>query len=675
MTKPSHFNNTKYLFAGAGAGAILLLLCMEQEGLLEEGNVVLIEPESKIINDKTFCFWDAPDSFSNKLCKNIISKSWGKIRIDQHDAESLPIDKYHHISSVDLYAELHRLKHKYNMLLVNGLVTNIEAENENQLVETNRGNWLAEMVFDSRPPEYVTSANNGVHLIQSFIGWMIQTENNIADVDCVNLMDFNVDQLNFTQFVYVLPFSENKVLVELTRFGNQTLSSDEADPILKRFINNRFGSHSILDIEIGAIPMSSVSIKKVDRAGLVSLGGRAGAIKPSTGYAFKNMLTHAKNISSSIKNNTPVNGIKNKNRFKIYDLLLLDILNRTPEKGKQIFGQLFKNNKTTDVLTFLDEKTNFLQELKIFFSLPIAPFVAAFLKYLFYRHRKIIAPILLLTLTIGLLLLQQASPSIYSITEKVMLLGGLVLLGIPHGAIDHLLESNKLDTKPDIRFLVKYIGIGFSCFLIWLATPSFALFFFLVYSIWHFGQADWKEWRPASINSWNNIFWGTLLFGIILYGHAEETNLILKKLGDLELVYSKKNGFEMASLFAAIGIIWGVYKKCFPLIISCVMLWLGTGLPLITAFGLYFIGQHSFNSWTHLKKQMNVNNWALFKKALFFTVGAIFLYLVLLYSMDLNTKIINMDPNTISTFFIFLSCISLPHVLVMNNFYKKFITT
>jgi hypothetical protein len=88
-------------------------------------------------------------------------------------------------------------------------------------------------------------------------------------------------------------------------------------------------------------------------------------------------------------------------------------------------------------------------------------------------------------------------------------------------------------------------------------------------------------------------------------------------------------------------------------------------VPLIQAFGIYFICQHSMNGWCQIKERLKKTNLELWKHALPFTMGALVLFISLFTSFHLDWK------QQLGTFFIFLSCISFPHVLNMDHFYKS----
>jgi lycopene beta-cyclase len=105
-------------------------------------------------------------------------------------------------------------------------------------------------IFDSRTPSYNILQNGVSHIYQSFVGWMIETKDENINPEAFRFMDFDIDQLDFTQFVYVLPFSKTRALVEVTRFGSQVIITAQAEEILEKYITKSYGSFKKLDIEI-----------------------------------------------------------------------------------------------------------------------------------------------------------------------------------------------------------------------------------------------------------------------------------------------------------------------------------------------------------------------------------------------------------------------------------------
>jgi hypothetical protein len=124
----------------------------------------------------------------------------------------------------------------------------------------------------------------------------------------------------------------------------------------------------------------------------------------------------------------------------------------------------------------------------------------------------------------------------------------------------------------------------------------------------------------------------------------------------------------MVSIIAAI--VFAIFENKKQIYLAVAIILLANQLPLLISFGIYFIGQHSFTGWTHLKKGLNANNLSLTKKAFPFTFGALLLFAVLIVSIQL--KIVNqINDNLLSLFFIFIACISFPHVMAMQTVYRK----
>ena len=658
-----------YLFSGAGASATLLLLNMEKQGLLQDKKILIIDPDTKHNNDKTYCFWSEQNEPLTLLCRNLISHQWDEVSVNRNIKESLLPKKYFHISSIDVYKELRRIINQYNFQRIEGSVIEMITIENGVKVITDSSVWESSLVFDSRPPKYLPPKNDDTHLLQSFIGYVITTDDPILNTNCMDLMDFNVDQLGATQFMYVLPLGEGKMLVELTRFGIEAITQKEANSVLDLYITQRFGNYQILDIEIGCIPMSTADISVESLPGVIAIGGRAGAVKPSTGYAFKNMFNHAERLADSLKRNIKPAVITDSSRFRFYDRLLLLILTKQPFQGKPIFEALFKKNEIKNVFLFLDEKTTLIQDIRIFLTLPIKPFLKAVGWVVSSRMQRILIPFILLLLSLLFLLLFKTAPQLFNFVQITMFTAGMFLVGIPHGAVDHLLETGNFKSRIKPGFVIKYIGLALFNLVIWIFFPTVALLFFIGYSAWHFGQNDWREWQPNNINSLKNYIWGIFIFGIILCGHITETNTILDNMNVFKLPLSDIEGKIVSTLIAGAAIAWAIFKKRWRMIFSSLMLLVSIELPLISSFGLYFIGQHSLNGWSHLKQGMSVDNKSLYLKALPFTIGALVLFAALIYLLR-NNYLSEFNESLITIFFVFISCISFPHVMVMNRFYN-----
>ncbi len=152
--------------------------------------------------------------------------------------EAVPLNpfRYHFISGLDLYDATREIIQNEQLELIHHHAEIVASNSKGKYVIVNGAQYFAQHIFDSRPPKYFEPKNQEVFILQSFVGWFIQTERPIENVDWFRWMDFDVVQNDNTQFMYVLPFDSHNVLVELTRFGKESLTDDDAFPILHEYI-------------------------------------------------------------------------------------------------------------------------------------------------------------------------------------------------------------------------------------------------------------------------------------------------------------------------------------------------------------------------------------------------------------------------------------------------------
>jgi Brp/Blh family beta-carotene 15,15'-monooxygenase len=198
--------------------------------------------------------------------------------------------------------------------------------------------------------------------------------------------------------------------------------------------------------------------------------------------------------------------------------------------------------------------------------------------------------------------------------------------------------------------------------LFWAASPVIGLSAFLIYSAWHFGETDLREWGFPSIGL--SFLWGTLLLTLILIPHSMEVNTVLQVMGISKVTWSTEFMDMVYRMALTLGLFMGLWFRSIPWLVAVVTLGLTATIPLATAFGIYFVLQHSLSGWNHLKLSHKWTNTEMWMKALPFTIGAVVLFL-LVFRFDKNSLLA-----WSSYFLVFLSAISLPHIYFMSKLYK-----
>lgn len=377
------------MIIGAGAAGFNLALAMMDDAFFEDKKVLLIDKSSKSENDRFWSYWEKRDG----LFDDIISAKYGEGLFvgptKEHVRFQLGDYRYKTLESGRFYTHAKmKIDEHPGFKLVKAEVLSTDEKEGSVAIKTDVDNYEALHVFDSRvDPGFYSS--NSIKIWQHFKGWTIETSKNIFEANTFIMMDFSVARKGHTSFMYILPFSKNKALVEYTFFDHHPLQAKDYDPHLTSYIQNNLGLNKadfrIMDEELGIIPMTDYPFYK-DSSKLITKIGTAGSwVKGSTGYSFGNAMRNGAKIVENLKNNQPpgyrlVNG-----RHLFYDAILLRVLDRYNGNGPDVFHQMFRKNPIERILKFLSEESCFSDELKIMISLVRREFTQVALMKFFGR--------------------------------------------------------------------------------------------------------------------------------------------------------------------------------------------------------------------------------------------------------------------------------------------------
>ncbi|MCK0144293.1 lycopene cyclase family protein [Arenibacter sp. F26102] len=374
-----------YIIIGAGASGLLLADALGKDNFFAQKTILLLEKNLHKQNDRTWCFWEIGQGDFD----DILHKTWDHIFVaDDKFSKRTPIAPYTYkmLRAEDFY---HTYRNKINghtnITFLEGNVKEIQDKDHEVLVTTDtdafKGRKIFNSIFDYKP---LLKQKRYPVLQQHFIGWFIKTTKPIFDRDQATFMDFSVPQKGNTRFMYVLPFSQTEALVEYTLFSENVLLEQEYEGAIKSYLNNLdCKDYEILEKEKGSIPMSCYNFNVHNSRNILHIGIAGGWAKPSSGYNFMRTYQKTGALIPFLKKDKPLNTFFKKDRFWFYDLLLLDILHRKNNKGRLIFGQLFKQRKAQSIFKFLDEKTSIWEDLKIIAACPKKEFIQALIRRVF----------------------------------------------------------------------------------------------------------------------------------------------------------------------------------------------------------------------------------------------------------------------------------------------------
>lgn len=377
--------NFDIIIAGAGLSGLSLAYRLAIGGYT--GSVGVVDVNFTPRNDKTWCFWaNAETPFTE-----IISKQWDSISVAALDFEttrSLSSYSYNAIKSEDFKKfVLKELQKHPNFELIEASVERLSHQNNKSLLTTSESEkYSAEYIFQSLfiDPRLKT-AEIKYPLIQHFVGLEIEVKNPIFDDTTIKFMDFDDSWTDGVAFMYVLPFSKTTALFEYTIFSENIEQELLYEEKIRAYIFDKYrlspDDYSIVRKEKGQIPMQDLPYTPWFAKNIMNLGLSGGLAKPSSGYAFMRIQYHIEQLANSlILGTNPIPPTRSKRQFRAYDLLLLHILSNSTKDSIQVFRSLFKNNSIEEVFRFLDEKTNFYQDLKIMNSVPYVPFLKAIIR-------------------------------------------------------------------------------------------------------------------------------------------------------------------------------------------------------------------------------------------------------------------------------------------------------
>ena len=373
-----------FIIAGGGMAGLSLAYYLSQSPLRHR-SILILDKELKNRNDRTWCFWEQGEG----PFESIVFRTWKTVDFyGTTFAGSLNLGHYQYkmLRGIDFYDFLQKeLAACPTIERKQVTINRIKETPQGGFVIADDEPYIADYVFDSTYALKLDQEENH-NLLQHFKGWVITTQKPCFDIERPSMMDFRTDQQGDCRFLYVLPFDERTALIEYTIFNRYLLSDEEYEFSLKQYID-RFldtGGYQISETERGVIPMSDVPTKEQPSKHIIRIGTSGGYTKPSTGYTFQrtqqNLYTIVGQLSK--KGKLRLRPSWWQQRFRFYDSILLNVLEKNRYPADDLFTMFYQHNDPAMVFKFLDEHTSLGEELRVISSLPKGPFTWALLDVL-----------------------------------------------------------------------------------------------------------------------------------------------------------------------------------------------------------------------------------------------------------------------------------------------------
>ena len=354
-------NQADIIIIGAGLSGLQLLNALLKEEKLADKKIILLEANDAPA-EKTWCFWEKGSGQWDHILHHEWKSGWF---YDQEGELELGLDGYSYkmVRSVDFIAHFQkRIQGLDNVELIHAKVSHVD-RNQN-LIHTDQGSYTAEYIFDSSMNPDDLNSLKGKGVLQHFKGWFIEFEEELFNADNFTMMDFRYDLEGRCSFIYILPTSSKRGLIEYTFFDNQVEVDEVYEDKIKEYLSKEYPNrkYTIVQSEKGVIPMSSYAYHKDNGKSYMKIGTAGGWVKASSGYSFKHAEKKAKLIARNLKDGKDIRKGTINTRFRWYDRILLSILQHENELGNQIFREMYRKNRAASIFQFLDEDTNLSQE-------------------------------------------------------------------------------------------------------------------------------------------------------------------------------------------------------------------------------------------------------------------------------------------------------------------------
>ncbi len=362
---------------GAGlAGLSLAQRLIERFDGLE---VVVLEARDRLDAERSWCFWSHEPSPLDEH----VSRRWDELRV-RGPAGDLVVPcggaPYCHVPSRRFFeSAVTRLGRAGRCDLRLGSPVESVTEAPRGVrghAHGGRGpiDLRADLAFDARPPHRAAARRRGeAVLVQHFTGQEVELDRDALDPARATLMDFDVDQGGGgVHFMYVLPFSRHRALVESTCFLPDGATPPPAEAAIASYCERVFGAAiaNVHRVERGALPMTTLPLGPASTRRLWQIGTRGGVARASTGYAASAIQRDAARICDALAAGRPRPAPPRPALLGRLDGILLSLLAARPELGPRLFSTLFARSSTPALLRFLDDRASLRDVLDVGLALP-----------------------------------------------------------------------------------------------------------------------------------------------------------------------------------------------------------------------------------------------------------------------------------------------------------------
>ena len=261
-------------------------------------------------------------------------------------------------------------------------------------------------------------------------------------------------------------------------------------------------------------------------------------------------------------------------------------------------------------------------------------------------------------------------------------------VGIPHGALDHIIYSETGTTKGKnmTLFYLRYLGLIILVGIFWVLFPVLSFILFLALSAYHFGQSQlYHIAAPTTTKHVLYIAWGTFLLSVMITFNYEQCMSIFSSFEWLGTrSWMSESGWHIIFITSGaalgLGFFWlrfqdhiSTKRILFEVTLLITFVLLSINTEVVYTFAIYFGLWHSLRSLVmeYQSLEQAISNYSVshfLKQILPFSLISI-VFLVLTYHLS---EVLSLGISPYMIFIVIISTLTVPHLMVMYNLYRAY---
>lgn len=369
--------STEFDIAIIGGGNAGLTLAAQLAAQDNPPTTVVIEPQTVEQRDCSWSLW-AEDHQIEQLTHSTKGR-WHRWQLIDDTSRVIHNSKqysYLSLSSAD-YLLGRGAQLRDPVSVVEDSVTALHRQQQQTIIETEKGRYSAKTVYDSRPPKI---AEDGLR--QHFLGWHILSKEPIKDPHVATLMDFRVDQSQGLHFIFALPFSDHHLLIESTLISASLQPQDWYRNAIEGWLRvNNIEVEEIISEEMGVIPMdtlitdASSSATSSEQPLIANIGAASGAVRRSSGYAFQHIQQQINQLAAGIAEGNMAVPTPISSRLTAMDRVFNGVLLNRPDLAVSLYMRMAKALTGDQFARFMLGQASLSDWLRVIAAMPKMPFL------------------------------------------------------------------------------------------------------------------------------------------------------------------------------------------------------------------------------------------------------------------------------------------------------------